>query len=256
MSYILDALRRLEQDKERAKKGANPMEAVLVPDIEGEQRPARSRLWWTGAGVVLLVTVITATYWVTRRTLDVPVKKAAEGMTPHLASAPLGSNRAVPASAPEAVSSFLPPPRATPEPAVPAPKRAEASLSGLPLSSPLPPGKPGEEAGSSSLPLRLETEDRSPASVARGVVSSPRKGAPAALPDAAEDERVEAWRGSELKINAIAYSRDRKRRFAVVNLKTVREGDQVEGLSVVTIQENGVVFEKEGRKYRVVLSTR
>ena len=74
--------------------------------------------------------------------------------------------------------------------------------------------------------------------------------------DVPEGEAIEDWTGSELKINAIAYSRDRKRRFAVINLKNVREGDQLEGLSVVAIQEDGVVFEKGGRKYRVLLGKR
>jgi len=35
MSYILDALRRLEKDKEAAKKGINPLEAILSGDPHG-----------------------------------------------------------------------------------------------------------------------------------------------------------------------------------------------------------------------------
>ena len=69
-------------------------------------------------------------------------------------------------------------------------------------------------------------------------------------------EVIQVWRGSDIKINAIAYSRDERSRFAVVNLKTVHEGDQVEGLAVVEIQENGIVFEEGGTKYRVLLGKR
>ncbi len=90
MSYILDALRRLEQDKELAKRGASPMEAVLVPDIEGVEEPERMRLWWVGAGVVLLVTVIALTYWITRHTLVPPTEHAREGTAPQLSSAQPG----------------------------------------------------------------------------------------------------------------------------------------------------------------------
>ena len=90
MSYILDALRRLEQDKELAKRGASPMEAVLVPDIEGVEEPERMRLWWVGAGVVLLLTVIALTYWVTRHTLVPPTEHAREGAAPQLSSAQPG----------------------------------------------------------------------------------------------------------------------------------------------------------------------
>jgi hypothetical protein len=71
-----------------------------------------------------------------------------------------------------------------------------------------------------------------------------------------EEEAIQEWRGSDIKINAIAYSRDDRSRFAVVNLKTVHEGDELEGLAVVAIQENGIVFEREGTKYRVRLGKR
>jgi len=71
-----------------------------------------------------------------------------------------------------------------------------------------------------------------------------------------EDEVFEEWRGSEIRINAIAYSGDARNRFAVVNLKTVHEGDQLEGLTLVEIQENGIVFEEGGTKYRVKLGKR
>jgi len=71
-----------------------------------------------------------------------------------------------------------------------------------------------------------------------------------------EGEVIQEWRGSDIKINAIAYSRDERNRFALVNLKTVHEGDRVEGLAVVEIQENGIVFEEGGTKYRVLLGKR
>ena len=76
------------------------------------------------------------------------------------------------------------------------------------------------------------------------------------VPDEPEPEIIQEWRGSEIKINAIAYSRDERSRFAVVNLKTVHEGDRFEGLAVVEIQENGIVFEDGGAKYRVLLGKR
>jgi hypothetical protein len=90
MSYILDALRRLEQDKELAKRGASPMEAVFIPDIEGVEAPEQMRLWRVGAGVVLLVTVIALTHWITRHTLAPPTEHAREGTAPQLSSAQPG----------------------------------------------------------------------------------------------------------------------------------------------------------------------
>ncbi len=219
MSYILDALRRLEQDKELAKRGASPMEAVFVPDIEGVEEPERMRLWWVGAGVVLLVTVIALTYWITRHTLVPPTEHALEGTAPQLSSAQPGYDPPAPAPSPP-----LRKPAEVPDPSPPV--RAEAG------------SQPVVSAGEEALASRQER---------------------AVMPQEAsesEDEVIQEWRGSDIKINAIAYSRDEGSRFAVVNLKTVHEGDQVEGLAVVEIQGNGIVFEEGGTKYRVLLGKR
>jgi hypothetical protein len=83
-----------------------------------------------------------------------------------------------------------------------------------------------------------------------------RQEAAAVSREASEGEVIQEWRGSDIKINAIAYSGDERNRFAVVNLKTVHEGDRVEGLVVVEILENGIVFEEGGTKYRVLLGKR
>jgi hypothetical protein len=213
MSYILDALRRLEQDKELAKRGTSPMEAVFVPDIEGVEEPERMRLRWVGVGVVLLVTVIALTYWITRHTLVPPGEHAREGTARQLSSVQPGYPPAPP------------PPR----------KPAE-------VADPSPPIR--VEAGSQ--PVVSSRQDSLAGRQERAVISQ----------DVSEDEVIQEWRGSNIKINAIAYSRDEASRFAVVNLKTVHEGDRFEDLAVVEIQENGIVFEMDGTKYRVLLGKR
>jgi hypothetical protein len=238
MSYILDALRRLEQDKEMAKRGANPMEAVLVPDIEGVEEPERRRLWWVGAVAVLLLTVVALTYWITRHSLAPPTEHARKGTVPQSSSEGPGFDRSAPVSSPEAISSAVQPLPENREGAAPSP-----SLS-----------KPAEVAEPSP-PIRAEEESRPVVSTAPEALSAREE--ETALPLGASKaegiEVIEEWRGSEIKINAIAYSRDPGSRFAVVNLKTVHEGDRIEGLAVVEIQENGIVFEEGGTKYGVFL---
>jgi hypothetical protein len=217
MSYILDALRRLEQDKELAKRGASPMEAVFVPDIEGVEEPERMRLWWVGAGVVLLITVIALTYWITRHTFVPPTEHALEGTAPQLSSAQPGYDPPAPA--------------------------------------PSPPLRKPAEVLDPSPPIRAEAGSQPVVSVGEDVLASRQERA-AMSREVSEGEVIQEWRGSEIKINAIAYSRDEGSRFAVVNLKTVHKGDRVEGLAVVEIQENGIVFEEGGTKYRVSLGKR
>jgi len=253
MSYILDALRRLEQDKERTKRGANPMEAVFVPDIEGVEEPERRRLWWVGAGLVLLVTVIALTYWITRHTLVPPTEQAREQTVPHLSSAQPGYDPSAPAFSPEAASSSFQPLPSDRERTAPLPTRVTSSIPGVPPSSP-PLRKPAEVTDPSLL-IRAEEGSQPVVSAGEDALAS-RQERTAMSREASEGEVIQKWRGSGIKINAIAYSRDERSRFAVVNLKTVHEGDYLEGLAVVEIQENGIVFEKDGTKYRVLLGKR
>jgi hypothetical protein len=238
MSYILDALRRLEQDKELAKRGASPMEAVFVPDIEGVEEPERMRLWWVGAGVVLLITVIALTYWITRHTFVPPTEHALEGTAPQLSSAQPGYDPPPPSPSPEAASS----------PFQPLPSDRERT-------APSPPLRKPAEVLDPSPPIRAEAGSQPVVSVGEDALASRQERA-AMSREVSEGEVIQEWRGSEIKINAIAYSRDEGSRFAVVNLKTVHKGDRVEGLAVVEIQENGIVFEEGGTKYRMSLGKR
>jgi len=238
MSYILDALRRLEQDKDLAKRGASPMEAVFVPDIEGVDEPGRMRLWWVGAGVVLLVTVIALTYWITRHTLVPPMEHARESKAPQLSSAEPGYLPAPPAPAPETASSSFQP--------LPSPRERTA---------PSPTKRTPVEVTDPSPPIRAEAGSQPVVPVGEEPLAGRQEGVTMSR-EASQGEVIQEWKGSDIKINAIAYSSDERSRFAVVNLKTVHEGDRVQGLAVVEIQENGIVFEEGGTKYRVLLGKR
>ena len=196
------------------------------------------RLWWVGAGVVLLVTVIALTYWITRHTLVPPTEHAREGTAPQLSSAQPGYDPPPPAPSPEAASSSFQP--------LPSDRERTA---------PSPPLRKPAEVTDPSPPVRAEAGSQPVVSAGEDALASLQERA-AMSREASEGEVIQVWRGSEIKINAIAYSRDERSRFAVVNLKTVHEGDYLEGLAVVEIQENGIVFEKDGTKYRVLLGKR
>jgi hypothetical protein len=253
MSYILDALRRLEQDKELAKRGKSPMEAVLVPDIEGVEASERVRLWWVGAGIVLLVAVIALTYWITRNTLVPATEHAREGTAPQLSSVQPGYEPSPPPPPPKAASSSFQPLQSTRQGPAPLPTRVTSPSRGAPPIAP-PLRKPAEIVDPSS-PVRNEGGRRPLVSAGEDALPG-RQEEVATMREEPEGEIIREWRGSEIKINAIAYSREERSRFAVVNLKTVHEGDRVEGLAVVAIQENGIVFEEGGTKYRVLLGKR
>lgn len=259
MSYILDALRRLEQDKERAKRGTNPMEAVLVPDLDVVGKSERRRLGWVFVGLVIVVTVVAATYWITRRTLGPPAELAREGKALHPASVRPGNDRPSPLSSPGAAPSspqHLPLGR---EWTATLPRPAAVSTPGV-SAGPATAGKPAEAPDPAPVvvePVPIQGDERRRPSVSSGEGTLPAgQENPSLVRDTSEGEIIQAWRGSEIKINAIAYSREGKNRFAVVNLKTVHEGSRFEDLVVVKIQEKGIIFEKAGTKYKVLLGRR
>jgi len=59
-----------------------------------------------------------------------------------------------------------------------------------------------------------------------------------------------------LRISAIVWSPNRENRFAVVNMKTVHEGDFVDDDKVLEIGQDEVVFEKAGRRFSVGVGKR
>jgi len=55
---------------------------------------------------------------------------------------------------------------------------------------------------------------------------------------------------SGLKLQAIAWSSDSKKRIAVVNGRILREGSSIEGALIVRIDKNDVSFQKGGEQWR------
>lgn len=59
-----------------------------------------------------------------------------------------------------------------------------------------------------------------------------------------------------IKISAIVWSREKKNRFAMINLKTVYEGDSYEGKGVLEIQQDGILFMEGNEQYKILLGGR
>ncbi len=253
MSYILDALRRLEQDKEKMKRGANPMEAVLIPDMDEADEPGRRPFLWMGVGAVLLLLAVATTYWITRQALAPPGEGAAEATARHLPSATSGGDLPESASFSETESPSQRNHASRSSAPVPSSNRVRASRPDI-LTSPA--AREGSvETMEPSSATRVEGTGRAGNSIDRPLAPARRERA--ALSDPlSEGESYPEWAGPEIKINAIAYSHNENSRFAVVNLKTVHEGDNIEGLAVVEIQEDAIVFEESGTRYKVSVGKR
>ncbi len=267
MSYILDALRRLEQDKESARKVANPFEAVMNPDPLPAGPSGSKRLAWIGAGLVLLAVAVIGTYWVTLRISSGPSGNRSEilpanplpsRVLPETRAPVSSAGRSPAASAPGLSEPVVFPATETSSPVQTVPVNEEPL--GIPeyLDNPSSAATPAESVesfpssevsipDSSGMESWTEREDPLP-------VSEDSEGT-----DPQEVVVHEVFHGGkwgEIKINAIAWSPEEESRFAVINLRTVYEGDHINGILVTEIHENGIIFDEDGLKTKVVLGRR
>lgn len=64
-----------------------------------------------------------------------------------------------------------------------------------------------------------------------------------------KQKKVETRNG--LVVRGISYSEDRK--FAVIGTETKQEGDTIQGITIVEITPNSVVFEKDGKRWTQIV---
>ncbi len=245
MSYILDALRRLEQDKEMAKKGVNPMEAILTPDVLFEKKTGGNRVWWFFLGMLLLITIIIATYGITKRIMFASHLNSKED------SVAVDMNKALDRSSPAAEKQE--------EIAVTVMDKISLTEDRRQISSSVDSPTPKEI---SSPLVNLEKGDTHTGNVKRQEPLLPvKREKPHFIEEVPEKtervmeniETISPWRGEKIQISAIVWSQKGENRFAVVNLKTVREGDYVAGLELYEIFENGIILKDGGEKYKVLV---
>ena len=290
MSYILDALRRADAERERGavpSLHAQQQFALGAGDGETEGRP--KTLWWVIAGLTaaLLAVLAWSLLGGTAQNAAVapapvqPVTTATPAATPPL------PGPAQPSPAPPPVAAGAPPDApATAHPAPPAAPRAPhrsartspkaGADDGAPADArttrraatrpePRAPGRAeartGEAAGSGNA-----TRRGSPAAEAaapRGRDATPETRRVADAPRGAEPESGRVVPQRELpedvrralpnfKVGGSAYSSDPSSRMLMINGQIFREGDAVAaGLVLKQIRPKGAVFEFRGYRYEM-----
>jgi hypothetical protein len=229
MSFILDALKKLEREKESARPGV-----VMVGPVAwgGRDRSRLGRRLAAGAGAVLVAVVALAGWWLGSR--EAPPPGPPEELAPAPPASPAGAvppARGVPSRAPRA------PETTTPAPATDdaAPGASRGTLE--PPESALPP----PAVDSPPVPELVEP----PASG-----GGPGRDAPGFVPledppVVAEDEPPVP----ELRLTAIS-ERDGEP-IALLNDRLVREGDRVGDLVIIRIGNTDIEIEVNGER-RVV----
>ncbi|KQY85629.1 MULTISPECIES: general secretion pathway protein GspB [Roseateles] len=215
MSYILDALRRAEADRERERGQVPGLHTQPLPGREARGAAGRRRwLPWAGSGLLLLAGIGAGSWWASG-----PQDAAPPASPPVPAPAPL-------ATAPSA-------PTVTPPVASPPPPQPAAADS--PYLAPPPP--PGTAAAAKPAPVPVPPPP-APAPEAR----IPRL---AELPESTRRELP------KLAISGSVYSDDPASRMVIVNGEVLREGAKLGAdLVLEQIGPRELVLRFKGQRYR------
>ena len=220
MSFILDALRKSEAERQRQE---GPTLLEMRPS-----RPQRRVPVWVIALAALLLLNVAVLLWFLLRT---PAEPAAAPAAPLTATAPVGAAApappaaALPAATPVLPSSPAPAPLLTPSSSAPPSSLAPAAST----SAAVPSAHPGAPAPAKPARPRLEPSDSA-----------------ADLPDYS---RVAAGMPA-LRLDLHSYSDQPQQRYALINMHKVQEGDTLpEGPRVVHILSDGVVLSYQGTEF-------
>jgi len=234
MSYILDALKKLETEKERKARGGGMVNIAGELFKDGPAPHKERHNWPVVLGLVLLASLVTfgATFLLLRDgkgerhrvsappALPVPSRAAPTVPTPTIPPAPVPK---------PPVSGQLPGPPAVAAPrhavATPAPvakaRQAPSATRHPPVAKPAPPSVPAAGGG--------HAEPSRP--VAVSLVPAP----------------------ADIKVSGIAWQEHRAASRVVVNGFLLREGDAVSGARIVEIFQNRVRFNSAAGTFEVYL---
>lgn len=213
MSLILEALRKSEAERRRGSTPDVAMELPPVPAARARSTPA----WVLPASVIAIVALLAGAWWSQREIGSDPVMQpAATAVAEPVIEAP-----APPVVVARAATPPAPQPSSTPMPptevpvAAPAPEPAAASAQPAP-----PPARP--------LPPPMPAEARDVADI--DTTSIP-----------------------PVKLSMHMWDESPSRRFVILDGRRMIEGDRSGELTVVAIERDGVVVERNGQRARVPL---
>ena len=270
MSFILDALKKSESDRQR-QTGPALFEVKVAP-------PKTGFPVWAIAIVVLLVINMAIVGWMLVRRMSHDDASATANAAPQAVTPPVAA-----ASPPAPAYSAPPPTQPSPQPiAQPAPTQQavppqQAALA-PPSGQPAAPQGPASNAPGVNQPNTVAAEARSSTG---GAASNGGTSEPTLEPPANPDDYVPATEGStspfkgrvkrgtesglplyqdaalsqgsnlpQLRLDLHVYAAKPQDRFALINMHRIHEGDTLpEGVHVDGITPDGVVLSRNGSKF-------
>jgi len=248
MSFILDALRKSEHERQRQSGPALVEVAATAP------KP-KSNPWATAALALLLVNLVAIGVLLLVRSGDEPPAEPTVQSTPATAPAPASVTQSLPTAAPPR----LPPPMLRPaEPVAPATRNPlEEEVTGYSpgmeyeaaegAAAP-PPGPPAVVAA----PRRGGTVvyETMPDAGNLTAAGPPRPPGPASRNMPSADDVAASSGLPELKLELHVYSNRPQERFVFINGAKYREGETTqEGAAVEEITSDGVIMSARGNRF-------
>ncbi len=248
MSFILDALKKSESDRQRQNGPGLYEVKVAAP---------RSQLpyWAIGLAVLLGVNLVIVAWALLRRSSHTP---AASGPAAAL-TAPAPSGPAPPAASTGPGATTPPQPtvaaQAPPAPSIPAaatPAASTPAASTPAAAGPVPAGvepQPAPAAGAA----QVDPDDYAPArepSQSSGVSFHVRRATESGVPLYSEAGTAPGSGVPQLRLDLHAYAPRPEDRFVLINMKKLREGDSLpEGVKVESITPDGVILSHNGSRF-------
>ncbi len=259
MSTILRALKKLEQENAEAPVGGSTASHTFAArravhrGVRFKWRKGRRVRWGLLAGVLLAVAAGLYRFYPTDgvqgRNWTAPAPSSGAHEPERVENDALPSQTAYSGAEALTERSLSKPPDPV-EPAKPqSAASAERSINPAePQADPAVPVAPRRRLRPALEPLRpapaANPEKQTPASTVKRATPPPV---------ALEAERIPEDR---LKIQAIAWSPDPQDRMAVINNRILHEGESVDGYTILMIDEDQIIFNAEGRRWRAVFGRR
>jgi general secretion pathway protein B len=269
MSYILEALRKADAERERRQGAVPGLNAQLLPPMQGgeAQEPAAFPLWrWAGSGLVLLLAAAAAWVFLSRDAQQPvaaapPSPAAPAAAVAALAPAPGPVSASAPAAAPGQGSADLPPqePRGTagppggPTPAankpMPPPARPAARPSTVTASGSAKPPAQAKQATAGTPSGRPKRE-----ASAADSAPKPADVPPARLPALAELPPEVRQLVPPLVVGGSVYSPQASVRMVVLNGQVFQEGNELGAeLKLEQIRPKSAVLSIRGQRFELPL---
>jgi general secretion pathway protein B len=231
MSFILDALKKSESDRQR--QGGPALFEVKVAPRRHTLPP------WAVAIGVLLVANFGIVAWYLLRHAAAPGAAPAPTQPAAHAQAEAAPSSAPPASVAPAVVAMSPPAAAPP---APAPASATRSV----MTAPAPAPAPDTGAEPTSNP-----DDFAPAAEPSpsGGLGRVKRATDAGVPLYQQLAATPGSRLPQLRLDLHAYAERAEDRWVLVNMHKLREGDSLEGVHVDRITPEGAVLSWQGSQF-------